>query len=159
MLQCLYDLVTAATRKEPAEKQTSQTTNLYIWLKQGIGWQRDCVGQRLSLSSVARWYEIRLTCPAKLQLIRVERQPNDIKVIIPDCRWPNDKKFKQWKLVMLLGFHWIVVIAHNSISCLNFLSFGCCWRCKDASNFVLPGNTASWPCRLRLRPNFSTILK
>ena len=44
MLQyCLYDLVTAATRKEPAEKQTSQTTNLYIWLKQGIGWQRDWV--------------------------------------------------------------------------------------------------------------------
>ena len=44
MLQyCLYDLVTAATRKEPAEKQTSQTTNLYLWLKQGIGWQRDWV--------------------------------------------------------------------------------------------------------------------
>ena len=49
MLLCLYDLVTAATTKEPAEKKTSQTTNLYIWLKQGIGWQRDWVGQRLSL--------------------------------------------------------------------------------------------------------------
>ena len=50
MLQySLYDLVTATTRKEPAEKQTSQTTNLYIWLKHGIGWQRDCVGQWLCL--------------------------------------------------------------------------------------------------------------
>ena len=49
MLQCLYDLVTAATRKEPAEKQTSQTTNLYLWLKQGIGWQRDWVDTILTV--------------------------------------------------------------------------------------------------------------
>ena len=35
MLQyCLYDLVTATTRKESAEKQTSQTTNLYICMAQ-----------------------------------------------------------------------------------------------------------------------------
>ena len=50
MLQCLYDLVTAATRKEPAEKQTSQTTNLYLWLKQGIGWQRDWVPTILTVT-------------------------------------------------------------------------------------------------------------
>ena len=50
MLQyCLYDLVTAATRKEPAEKQTSQTTNLYLWLKQGIGWQRDWVDTTITV--------------------------------------------------------------------------------------------------------------
>ena len=46
---CLYDLVTAATRKEPAEKQTSQRLNLYIWLKQGIGWQRDRVPVKLTV--------------------------------------------------------------------------------------------------------------
>ena len=50
MLQCLYDLVTAATRKEPAEKQTSQRLNLYIWLKQGIGWQRDWVDTILTVA-------------------------------------------------------------------------------------------------------------
>ena len=47
---CLYDLVTAATRKEPAEKQTSQTTNLYLWLKQGIGWQRDWVDTTITVT-------------------------------------------------------------------------------------------------------------
>ena len=52
MLLCLYDLVTAATRKEPAEKQTSQTTNLYLWLKQGIGWQCDWVDTTITVVGV-----------------------------------------------------------------------------------------------------------
>ena len=39
---------------------------------------------------------------------RVEHWPNDIKVVIPDCRWPNDKKFKYKNWWCWLGFHWIV---------------------------------------------------
>ena len=43
----------------------------------------------------------------------VEFRPNYVKVVFPDCHWSNDQ-----------------------FSCPNFLSFGCCWRGEDVSNFV-----------------------